>query len=480
MIVVGGHWRVAAEIVTLTRGEARILFNPEQFFPVFLPQGGDELASILGQFRGEVRTAPPDPDLCPPDLFQFLLEHAIFLPMEQEAPSLPLQVGCLTEQRCAATPGDENRPARLQVFLLLSHLCNLSCLYCLNGRETYRAIPHRIMTLATARMAVETLLSRLANHGVLEVVFFGGEPLLNWSPARELMRLCREEIMPRHPNQKIRFSLTTNLYQIPDDLSADARKFGVAVLVNVDGPAELHDITRPAHGGAPSFTRVRENIKRLVGEGVTVDLRATITTVNVAHMVEVVALHRELGGSSSALLPMNPIDSDGTLLPSSLLPDPAAFAAGLTAVYAARLWPVENLHPFSEYNRRLRPGYRMGLACDAALGRHPVVTADGEIFSCPYLVNQGRFAMGDLATGDFPKPEAVKVMTDLILAWEQRQNCRSCGYRYLCGGGCSLGAFAATGKKLPPRKVLDDMDAINCATTRSCVEALLWDRGDSL
>jgi uncharacterized protein len=485
MIPDGRLWRVAPEIVTLTwqggrtlppdhgpcpatptgQDEEQILFNPENFLPVYLPEGGTEVQDLLRRFGQSVHAKPPDSHLCPEDLFQFLWEHALIVPpAEEEFTPQSEQVGCAVE-------GAPSR--RVQLFLILSHQCNLACVYCLDGERTCLPSEQRILTLETAQKAMETFWARLAPGGALEVVFFGGEPLLHWPLARRIMQFGTHVLQPRHPDKRIQFSITTNLYHMPDGFPEEARQNDLAILVNVDGPASLHDRTRPARGKAPSFARIVNNLRRLTDAGVPVDLRATITDTTVAHMVEVAACHREIGGASSALLPLNPIDSDGAVLPAALYPAPEAFAHGLEAVFHAGVWPVAQLYPFNEYQNRLKPGFRLTLACGATEGQRPVVTPDGQLHACHYLVKQPRFSLGTVAAEDFPRPEAVARLRAKINP-THRPHCHSCGYRYLCGGGCPLGLFATgTGMDIPAH-VTDYMEQLNCAITYSVVNTLLW------
>ena len=75
------------------------------------------------------------------------------------------------EELMAPAPG-------MSLYLLLSQDCNLGCIYCLNGKRTYRKSEQPMMPEAVAFAAVERCAARIKPGGFLEIAMFGGEPLL--------------------------------------------------------------------------------------------------------------------------------------------------------------------------------------------------------------------------------------------------------------------------------------------------------------
>jgi sulfatase maturation enzyme AslB (radical SAM superfamily) len=66
--------------------------------------------------------------------------------------------------------------------LMVSHACNLRCRYCYTGRKFDRPMPSAI-----GAAAIECALQSLAAGGLLELAFFGGEPLLESARILEWM-----------------------------------------------------------------------------------------------------------------------------------------------------------------------------------------------------------------------------------------------------------------------------------------------------
>ena len=363
----------------------------------------------------------------------------------------------------------------MSLYLLLSQGCNLACTYCLAGAETYcgGGKPAR-MPAEIARAAVERCLRLLAPDGRLEIVFFGGEPLLNWPLARQILRWLEEEWRPAFPGRRIHAHITTNLTLFPDDLIELAQHHHMSFLVDVDGPPDLHDAQRPMRGGGPSHHATAAHIARLRQAGIEVALRATITGRSVDRMVEITRHHRELGGSGSAHVPVNPIDSDERVLPADFLPAPARYADGLRAVLADGAFPIEKLFPFSEYLPRVRKGQRLQRACGAPYGNTPVVDSAGDVYPCIYWVGIPRLRQGNLADGEPLANEGVIAELGERLHVDHLPRCRACDWRYLCGGGCPVQRVTLAGHPRATPAALAYADDIPCATARTVIEEILW------
>ena len=63
--------------------------------------------------------------------------------------------------------------------------------------------------------AVERGFDLLSSDGTLDIVFFGGEPLLNWSLAKKIIIFSESLIRNKFPGKQCKYHLTTNLSHIP-------------------------------------------------------------------------------------------------------------------------------------------------------------------------------------------------------------------------------------------------------------------------
>lgn len=332
-----------------------------------------------------------------------------------------------------------------------------------------------MMTDEIARKAIRQVASTLDPNGELEIVFFGGEPLLNWPLAKRIMDESESGIRKEFPSLRFRFHLTTNLTLFPPDLIDYAKKYALTFLVDVDGPPDIHDKTRPYKAGGSALVDTLRHVERLRHADIPVALRATVTSYNDARLLEVTRYHRNCGGTSSAFAPLNAVDSDGQIMPRELCPDPQRYRQGLIEVYRSDVWDIEQLHPFNEYARRFQPGYRMNHGCGAPYGNTPTITAEGKIFSCIYLVNNPQFEAGDIHANDFPREHVLEWMREVTDT--NRHQCRDCVFQYLCGGGCPVGLFGILRRPDTEEWARHYTRDIACATTHTVLQQLLFDTG---
>lgn len=140
----------------------------------------------------------------------------------------------------------------------LTHACNLRCTYCYTGEK------HGIgMTQATAQRAVEFVheLASKENARHLEIVFFGGEPLLKHSLLCEIADQARREA-PQ--GTRVTFKMSTNgllaSQAVVDSLAAR----GIFVSLSLDGPPGTQDDQRPDALGRGNSGKMAEIIPRLL------------------------------------------------------------------------------------------------------------------------------------------------------------------------------------------------------------------------
>jgi len=399
-------------------------------------------------------------------LLRMLVDHGILVPSSNKKRQT-LQASC---NRSGA--GCCSGAASL--YLLLSQTCNMACVYCLAGKESYGANKPAYMSERIAQRAIERCLDAVGPGGRLEIVFFGGEPMLGWPLAQQIMVWCENELCTRFTDRTWRFHLTTNLSICPPELVELAKHYGIAFLVDVDGPPEIHDALRPIKGGGSSHHLISHNVERLCRAGLHISLRATVTSLNVDRMLEVTRHHRDLGADGSAFVAVNPVDSDERILPSYLYPDPLRFAEGLRESLIHGGWRPEQLYPFSEYLPRVRATERMTQACGAPYGNTPVVDSLGDVYPCIYWVGIPRLRLGNVFDRNRYANEGLLNNLRERLHVDRLPRCRVCHWRYLCGGGCPVKRIILEEHPFASPEALRYADEITCITSTTVLEELLW------
>ncbi len=147
--------------------------------------------------------------------------------------------------------------ARVSCEIMLASVCNMSCIYCLAGDS-----PRSKMDRATAKKAIELFLYLSEGATDLEMVFTGGEPLLN----QEVLLLLLEYTTELAELSGIRtsFVLKTNGTLLNRRLLDYLRAFHVRTVVSIDGSPESHNSYRVLPRGRPTQARVMQNLRRLI------------------------------------------------------------------------------------------------------------------------------------------------------------------------------------------------------------------------
>lgn len=120
-------------------------------------------------------------------------------------------------------------PRRLQrIFLTLTDRCNLTCTYCYQDDKSSRS-----MDWDTLRAGLDLALA--SDEPDVEIVFFGGEPLLEWSNIRRAI----DYVEARRTSDAIRYGLITNGTRITPEAVALLEEHDVDVQLSFDGVPQV-------------------------------------------------------------------------------------------------------------------------------------------------------------------------------------------------------------------------------------------------
>ena len=145
--------------------------------------------------------------------------------------------------------------------LHVSHDCNLRCRYCFADEGAYHSV-RETMSFETAKAAIDFLLRESGSRKVLEVDFFGGEPLMNFETVKNTVRYAKEEGAKR--GKKFLFTTTTNGLLLDDEIIGFFNEEMENVVLSLDGRREVHDAVRKTVSGKGSFDAVIDKIKKFV------------------------------------------------------------------------------------------------------------------------------------------------------------------------------------------------------------------------
>lgn len=161
----------------------------------------------------------------------------------------------------------------------VNNQCNMTCVHCY-ASAVRRRTESRELNTEECRQIVD----RLADWGVQNIVFSGGEPMLREDLFALLAYAVSKGITPQ---------LATNGVRITKERAVRFRDTGVTMIeVGLDGKPETNDAYRGIHGG---FSRALDGLRYLREAGLETSIRMTVHQKNRADLMWLLdlAIHEE-------------------------------------------------------------------------------------------------------------------------------------------------------------------------------------------
>ncbi len=155
----------------------------------------------------------------------------------------------------------------IALSLHLIHGCNLACIYC-NVQEGTYGDDLTFMDESTAYAAIEYL-AKIRKGRFPRLIFYGGEPLLNW----EVLTQSAERMASVFSQREMQ--VVTNGTVIDEERAEFLAKYDIFTILSMDGPKWIHDRNRPMKDGGSSYEKARKGLECLKKAGVRFHIRAT-------------------------------------------------------------------------------------------------------------------------------------------------------------------------------------------------------------
>lgn len=136
-------------------------------------------------------------------------------------------------------------------LVLVAETCNMHCSYCYGTYHNSNS--KNVMDVETAKRVID-FANKLHVH---EIAFFGGEPLLNFNIIKVIVEYAQKKGL------LMNYGITTNGTLITDSIADFFKKNNFKVSVSIDGPKEVHNLTRQYHNGTGTYNDVLRGINKL-------------------------------------------------------------------------------------------------------------------------------------------------------------------------------------------------------------------------
>lgn len=342
--------------------------------------------------------------------------------------------------------------APYQVVWDVTSSCNLKCKHCYSTSGKKRDDE---LNTEEAKKAIDIM----AKAGVTIIAFSGGEPLVR----KDIFELAKYSA-----NKGIYVAMATNATLITKEIVRKMRENGIKfVQISLDGATpEIHDSFRGVEG---AFEKTVKGIKNCVDEGFFVEVSTTATHFNYKQIPDIIDLVESIGVNWFMVFNFVPTGRGRFIIDNDLTPQEREELLKMlweksktskieilsTAPQFARVALQEEnakenelAMPTHFYNPRLQ-GQLVNLAefiggCGA--GRfYMALEPNGDLQPCVFFP----LKIGNILEDDFEELWMKNKVLEDLRNKDIIEKCRSCDYRYYCGG-CRARAYGYFGDYLKP------------------------------
>lgn len=356
------------------------------------------------------------------------------------------------------------------VFFIMTDNCNFDCSYCFVKKElaakgkTPTYMNEEIASKSLAFWASLTQLEESRFDEEKQIVFYGGEPLLNY----KIIKFILEEIKKYQDKGKltknIKANIITNASLITPEIAEDLKKHKIGVSISIDGSEESTDSSRCYTNGKAVYGDIRQGMEYCHEAGLPFGISVTLNEKSLDNPQETEEIVYKTGAISLGLNPI--LQTDSSLkLPDDYAEKAADFILSSFKRYRkdgisedrmmrkATAFANSNIYPFD---------------CEAAGGNQIVISPEGKVGICHGLLNAGDYIVADVDDKTF-SPVTNNVYTE----WSQRsplniEECQECIALGICGGGCPFVAERETGS-------IWGLDKQFCVHAKKTTEWLIFD-----
>ncbi len=332
----------------------------------------------------------------------------------------------------------KKRPTVVKALCLhIAHDCNLACKYCFAEEGEYHG-RRALMSFEVGKAALDFLIANSGSRRNLEVDFFGGEPTLNFQVVKDLVAYGREQ--EKLHNKNFRFTLTTNVVLLRDEIMEFANKEMANVVLSIDGRKEVNDNMRPFRGGQGSYDVIVPKFLKFAESRNQENyyVRGTFTHHNLDFSKDVLHL-ADLGFKQISVEPVVAKETESYAIKEEDLPRLLEEYDILAAEMAKR---KKEGNPFTFFHFMIDleggPCVAKRLSGCGSGTEYLAVTPWGDFYPCHQFVGNEDFCMGNVKTGITRTDIRDSFKSCNVYA---KEKCRECFARFYCSGGCAANSY---------------------------------------
>lgn len=349
------------------------------------------------------------------------------------------------------------------ICLNVIHGCNLRCKYCFADEGEYHG--HKgVMSLDTAKKAIDYVIKRSGPRKNIEIDLFGGEPTMIMDTIKEIIKYARDN--EAKWNKKIRFTMTTNATLLNDEMMEYMDKEMGNIILSLDGRKEVNDKVRIKPDGSGSYDDILPNIKKMISKrtkGKTFYVRGTFTRQNTDFYQDVMSMLNE-GFREISIEPVVLEKGHPLAIREEDIPVIFENYDKLYEEMLRRKREGKDEFTFYHFNIDLQGGpcvYKRISGCGAGF-EYVAITPQGDVYPCHQFVGKEDYKLGSVYDDTYNKELSKKFKHAHIY---NKPKCRDCWAKFYCSGGCQANNVNFNGDMKIPYEIGCQMQKkrIECA-----------------
>ena len=356
-----------------------------------------------------------------------------------------------------------DKPHIDSLYVVTTDKCNYACKYCFIEGNMPSDHEFSMMTEDILKKGINLFVKSLSKDAEkTEVVFYGGEPLLNRKIieiGNDLLDEKREIGIIKQLNKMI----FTNGSLVTGEVADFFNKNNINVGFSLDGWKEINDKARVSISKKGTFDNTINGYKNLKLAGCNIGISCTVSFHNIDVLEKVMEYFAtELEAKFVSLNPL--FDTSRMKLSKKFLEHMAdkiiqAYDVSKKyGIYEDRV--TKFIEPFVK-------GYIRVVDC-AGCGRQLVLAPNGQIGPCHAFLGNKKFFCGSVYDKDFDPTKNATFQEWSTRSPFNMKECLNCSAISICGGGCPYNSLIR-------KQSIYEVDERICVLAKKVLEKIIWE-----
>jgi uncharacterized protein len=356
-------------------------------------------------------------------------------------------------------------------YFILTENCNFRCKYCFIKNQESPDHNSGNMTLEVAIKGLDFFCHRIAKdpkqfESEKTIVFYGGEPLLNWNVLKILLPKIEEYIQNGKLPKKTILNMVTNGSLITNEIAETLKKHNVQVSISIDGDSFATNSSRIYADGRPVYQDIKRGFLVCKENGMNIGASCTLSEASIS----------DFGTTLKVLLDECQVTNLGfnlMIAGEDKLNDGYNERAAKFIIDAFKVFRERGVYE----DRIMRKATSFveskvwPFDCGATGGNQIVIAPDGDIGICHGFLAKRKYFPTNVYDDDFEMSEDPDYKEWSMRSPLNMPQCQECSALGICGGGCPFQSEIEKGSIW----ALDDRFCIHAKMT---LEWLIWDLFD--